>query len=108
MSGKTHAGSLQQQLSGCWTVHSLYFESRPDLYYDLSLVLEKSGDRVRVIFRDVSNLRIDDFGGGLTQLRGLKIDDISARQWDRARYSITELEDEKHFACNCFNVTVET
>lgn len=103
------AESLQQQLSSYLTLHSLRVEARPDLCYDLSIVLEidENGNRIRVIFRDVRNLRLNAFGGGLTQIRGIRVENSSARQWDRVRYHITELEDETHFACNCFDITVE-
>jgi hypothetical protein len=100
--------SLQQRLREYSKVDSLHLDARADGYYDLTLVLaEESGAlQLRVVFLDVSNLRIESFGGGLTQLRLLRIEDISDRQLDRIRFHVKELEDAQ-FECDCFDVRIK-
>jgi hypothetical protein len=51
-------------------------------------------------FSGVSNLQIRDFGGGITQLLLLVVEDIRYRQLDRLNYQIRELErDAMSFMC---------
>jgi hypothetical protein len=47
---------------------------------------------IRLIFSDVSDLHITSFGGGLTQIRGLYIKDISERGWERKKWEIGDFE----------------
>jgi hypothetical protein len=75
------------------------------------LVLTLSEDRktdarvLRAEFSDVSSLCIKDFGGGITQLLLLVIEDVHDRQLDRIRYQIRELErDALFFCCTAFTI----
>src|SRR5258706_15909865 len=53
----------------------------------------------------VTNLSLQDFGGGLTQLMSLRVEDVSGRQWDRIAYSVTELKHES-IAFLCRDVSI--
>ncbi|MCA9579336.1 MAG: hypothetical protein KC668_28100 [Myxococcales bacterium] len=48
---------------------------------------------VELEFIDVSDLRIQGFGGGLTQLMCLRVSDVSELGYDRVRYAVQDLED---------------
>lgn len=66
--------------------------------YDLLLSISASelvgGDTVRVLFTDVSQLSICDFGGGLTQLMHMSVRKLDSGL-DRLRYKFSDLEDDK-------------
>ena len=64
--------------------------------YNLLLKLAKSergNASCSIIFYDVSNLKIKDFGGGLTQFMHAKIQKTESG-YDRAKYIFEELEYE--------------
>lgn len=108
MKSENLIGSIEKRLQGYCKVAGFHLDTRPDLYYDLVLVLEREEDSrlIRLVCKDVSNLRLEDFGGGLTQFRFLKIEDVSDQQWDRVRFRLRELEDS-HFECKCFDLLIE-
>ncbi|WP_119303170.1 hypothetical protein [Dongia deserti] len=64
--------------------------------YDLDIVLltDKSTMqyRVSIRFENVIGLKVKDFGGGLTQVMGLYIQDISEKGWDRQNWEIGDFE----------------
>lgn len=64
--------------------------------HGLTLVLTKgSGSQSATItahFRDVARLDLQQFGGGLTQLLYLAVEDVSVQQWDRVRYRVFDAE----------------
>jgi hypothetical protein len=63
------------------------------------------GEVLVVEFLDVAALSLKDFGGGLTQLLLLHVDDISHKQLDRRNYEVRELErDSLSFVCRDFRV----
>lgn len=96
----------EQSLRGFTNVLRLHLDAR-SRHYDLTLELgsDESGDVLRVIFTDVSNLVLSSFGGGLTQLRLLKIENLSDRQLERIRYHVSEVEDEI-LAFDCFGIDI--
>ncbi len=75
--------------------------------YDLLLTLsvdEKGKDEITMYFYDVHALKLNDFGGGLSQFLHLTIRKLE-NGYDRVRYSIEELEHSSvFFQCNSFNV----
>lgn len=99
---------IEKRLSGFRNIRSVHLDAKPDLSYDLILILEQeeSGKTLRIELRDVSDLRLESFGGGLMQFRLLKIEDVSDRQWDRVRFHISELEDAQ-FECSCADVAID-
>ena len=50
------------------------------------------GDELRLQFGGVSNLKIASFGGGLTQIVGLYIKDISGNGWNGISWEIGDFE----------------
>ena len=75
--------------------------------YDLLLTLsvnEVGDNELTICFYDVHALKLNDFGGGLTQFIHLTIHEIE-NGYDRIRYSIEELEHSSIlFQCNNFEV----
>lgn len=70
------------------------------LVIDLAREPSASAPSRRVVFEDVSNLSLFEFGGGWTQLLYLTIEDVRDRQLDRVRYLVVEREREMlSFAC---------
>lgn len=67
---------------------------RADLALDLASGEEHRASLISVVFKDVSNLSISNFGGGLTQLLLLDVEDVSTRQLDRVHLQVRELERE--------------
>ena len=64
------------------------------------------GKAVRAEFRGVSNLSIKGFGGGITQLLLLSVEDITEKQLDRLNYEVKELErDSIAFLCQSITIT---
>jgi hypothetical protein len=63
------------------------------------------GEVLVVEFLDVASLSVKDFGGGMTQLLLLRVDDIMYKQLDRRNYEVRELErDSLSFVCRDFRV----
>ncbi|QXH34337.1 hypothetical protein [Pseudomonas muyukensis] len=65
-----------------------------DLFLSVSVPEEIGGAVVRVRFFDVSQLAIEDFGGGLTQLMHMHVDKLDSGL-DRVRYRFSDLEGER-------------
>jgi hypothetical protein len=56
---------------------------------------ERHGDEsVEVDFMGVTNLSIKEFGGGITQLLLLSVEDVRDKQWDNIYYYVSEVENE--------------
>lgn len=55
---------------------------------------ENFSDDVSFYFYDVSNVKIEDVGGGLTQFMHLKISTIDVLN-DRNKYMLEDIEDKK-------------
>jgi hypothetical protein len=70
--------------------------------YDLEITLANtSGDTVKLSCTDISQFRVSEFGGGLTQLSGLRAADIRSRQLDRANLHFSDVEcDSIAFDCS--------
>lgn len=87
------------------------FESDPrsgECTLTLVLATDGSGDvrQLEAVFVDVAGLAVQDFGGGLTQLLQLAIEDISDLGLDRTRYRVSELE-RGMIAFTCRRITIE-
>jgi len=101
---------LNKKLRGFTTVLRLEFSVElPSGSCTLTLELTHSdvggGDVLVVEFLDVASFSLKDFGGGLTQLLLLQVNDISYKQLDRTNYEIRELErDAISFVCRDFRV----
>jgi hypothetical protein len=76
---------ITYQLTGYTSLRRLEFGQvgEPGVY-ELVLVLARGSDSqspaISARFRNVSNLAVQDFGGGLTQLLYLAVEDMSSRQ----------------------------
>jgi hypothetical protein len=58
---------------------------------------------VVVEFRDVSELRLKEFGLGWNQITWLEIEDVRAHQLDRIKYRVTDFEEDAiSFSCCSF------
>lgn len=75
---------------------------RDTLKYNILLTLSESEEtnsaKLTLQFFDVSNFKVSEFGGGLTQFMHLKISCINAGL-DRVKYEISDIEDGKIYFC---------
>src|SRR5438045_4082500 len=93
MTGMRDAATAK--LFGFTTLKYLGFEfDSARLVCDLTLELQNpASERVlNVILTDVSSLKLKEFGGGLTQLLYLMIEDIRDRQIDRVNFHVKDVE----------------
>jgi hypothetical protein len=61
--------------------------------YDLQLVLaDGRGDTIVLNCSGISNFRMSEFGGGLTQFLALRAEDVRSQQLDRIVFHFTDLE----------------
>ncbi len=51
-------------------------------------------DSIDIQCLGVSNLKVEEIGGGISQLSRLIVDDIRERQWDGLNYYVYDYEDE--------------
>lgn len=91
--------NINEQLIAHNCVRSIHIDiDRKSLKYNLLLSITNSenldASEYRLYFYDVSDVRIESFGGGLTQFMHLKIDQING-QLDRSSYRLSDLESEK-------------
>ncbi len=80
-------------------LHAISIQLNEDgVAYDLSLSIsasEKVGtDVVCIRFIDISQFTSRDFGGGLTQLMHMNVNNLDSG-FDRMRYQLSDLEDGK-------------
>ena len=78
---------------------------------DCTLVLDLAKDRapgskaLSVRFDGVASLSLRAFGGGLTQILGLDVRDVSNQQWDRQPYEVFDYErDVISFRCRAYEI----
>jgi hypothetical protein len=50
------------------------------------------GDEIHFEFGGVSGLKLKSFGGGLTQITGLRIANIADRRWSEIKWEIDDHE----------------
>lgn len=106
-----HRTDLTDALRGFTTLLCLEFSVEVDsgvckLILDLAEAEIVGARSIRAEFLGVANLFIREFGGGLTQLLLLAVEDISARQLDRINYEVRELErDSISFLCQTVTIT---
>ena len=78
------------------------------LWYEAVISLSEPGEhpsRVSLLFLGVCGLRMQEIGPGQTQLRRLRVTDISDRQLDRIRCEVEELDlTLLHFHCSAIEV----
>lgn len=69
-----------------------------DFKYQLALTMSSTDDpesgAVTINFQDVSALKLNGFGGGLTQFMDLAVTRVD-QGLDRIRYELTDVEEEK-------------
>jgi len=70
---------------------------------------EAPGSRtISILFEGVAGLSVKDFGGGLTQLLCLAVEDIRDQQLDRINYVVTDKErDALKLSCRAFRIVEE-
>ena len=76
-----------------------------DLTVTLAADERPGADVVMLLCRGVSELTLRDFGGGLTQLLYLAIDDVRNEQLDRVRFRVREVE-RSNFSLACRDLSV--
>jgi hypothetical protein len=76
--------------------------------YELRIVLaHPSGQSLLLSCRDVSSLRLADFGGGLTQFLAFRCKDVRLKHLDRVSFHFSELERETiSFDCSDAQITI--
>lgn len=99
------ASAINELLTGFITVEAMSFTSlAPDNRCDLMLALRRDlvgdGPLLSLNFHGVALLHLSDFGGGLTQVMSLRVEDVRERQWEYLNYSVFDLEDDRvSFLC---------
>ena len=91
------------RLFGYTTVRSLEFKfDQVRFVCDVTLHLESptTSKGLSLLLKEVSGLRLKEFGGGLTQLLFLVIEDVSEAQLDRINFHVKETE-RGTFECDC-------
>jgi hypothetical protein len=91
------------KLFGYTTVNDLKFEfDAARSVCDLTLQLENPSSQkaITLVLKEVANLRLNEFGGGLTQLLLLMIEDVRGLQYDRINFKVKEIE-RGTFECHC-------
>lgn len=90
--GGFHVGDFSQVLE-------LRFVGSVDNICDLFLTLAKKSesgtDVIELAFQQVTNLCVRDFGGGLTQILGLYIDDVRYKGWENINHEVGDCEQNK-------------
>ncbi len=76
--------------------------------YILKLLLSRDEfliDTVTALFYHISNLKVSDVGGGLSQFCSLAVDDISQQQLEKKRYEVWDIENESlSFYCDSISI----
>ncbi len=106
--GNSNLDELKRALLKHTCVRSLHLDmDSKTCKYDLLLTLsvdEKGKDELTLYFYDIHALKLNDFGGGLSQFLHLTIRKLE-NGYDRVRYFIEELEHSSVlFQCNSFDV----
>lgn len=93
--------SLSEHWQGFTIIKSISFETNfesgefeCDLYIDLIQNEYTHEDQVNVKFMGVSNLKLGEIGGGISQICHLDIINIKDRQWAGLNYSVFDAENE--------------
>jgi len=101
--------NLNNDLRGFTNLVRLCFSVEPNsgvCNLTLDLIKDGSEENIRAEFLGVANLHVEEFGGGVTQLLHLVIEDISDRQLDRINYQVREVErDVLSFVCQTAVIT---
>ena len=75
------------------------------LSLDLAKDSKSTSQAIALRFVGVTNLDIKGFGGGIRQISGLHIENISDQQWDRITYRVFDYEDGKiSFLCRNYEI----
>ena len=91
------------KLFGYTTVKDLKFEfDAVRSVCSLALQLENPTSQrvISLVLKEVANLRLKEFGGGLTQLLYLLVEDIRGSQLDRINFQVKDVE-RGTFECQC-------
>src|SRR5580704_9046486 len=88
---------INRVLAGFSDVQELAISFEPAFgTYSLKLVLAGASEHtITLQFGEIRDLRLIEFGGGLTQILGLRAYDVRARQFDRIVYHFTDCEREQ-------------
>jgi hypothetical protein len=103
----TSAEQINRNLAGYTEVRQLDIQFEVETgSYELQLTLaDAQGDTRILSCRDISSLKMDDFGGGLTQFLVLRCDDVREMQLDRVALHFAELE-RRSIVFDCLNAEV--
>src|ERR1017187_2698497 len=101
-------GRINELITGFTDVEELTIGPRsPAGRYELRILLaDPQGNSVVLKCGDVSNLKIADFGGGLTQFLCLRVVDLRDRQLERVRFHLSE-EERNAIEFDCATVDIE-
>lgn len=81
---------------------SLY---RNGYWYNLELSLEADSQKIDILFENVGRLSINNFGGGLVQLKIISIVDITEYQNDGVSYEVRTIDDDNlYFVCQSYKL----
>ena len=101
---------MNKSIADYQIIRSINFEtdfSSENYECSLRLSLCKSGlqpkNSIEILFSGISNLKIQNIGGGISQIVRLDIEDISRNQWDRINFYVFDYETENiSFYCKNF------
>jgi hypothetical protein len=97
--------AVNELLAGFTTVEAMSFASlSPENQCDLTFALRRDsvdeGPLLSLRFHGVALLHVSGFGGELTQVMCLRVEDVREGQWEHLHYSVSDLEDDRvRFLC---------
>jgi len=100
--------ALTDRLVGYTTVSRLEFTyDSVSSVCNLSLQLENpiNSKSLTLMMKEISHLKLQEFGGGLAQLLYLLVEDIREFQLDRVTYRVKDVEREM-FECQCRDIII--
>ena len=78
------------------------------LIIDLATDERPGSKAISMKFVGVSNLKLGEIGGGISQFCRLDVVDIRDKQWDRLNYRVWDYETERiEFMCRSFEIEKE-
>jgi hypothetical protein len=98
---------INETLAGHRTVRRIHVDmNERTCRYDLLMELSRgvTDDVVTVLFEDVQNLQLKDFGGGLTEFQHLAVEPDESG-WERVQFEVKDIE-ENVVGFRCGDISV--
>ena len=102
-----NATKIKTLLEGFSEILDINLKYNEHQRYDLILVLQSDRrEQIQLFCRDISGFNLGDFGGELTRIFQLRVEDVSSRQLERIKLKFWDRAvDRLNFACADAEVT---